>query len=355
MTHEPAIETAPVGLTCEACGIAVPPGLLSCPSCRGLIHAGRLKELAGIATSAERDGEPAAALTAWREAITLLPPGTRQYSVIVDRIAELGSRVDASPTPESRGETTDAASGWSMGAASGAVGTLGLLLWKFKFLTFVILAKGKLLLLGLTKASTFLSMFASVGVYWVEFGFPFALGLVISIYLHEMGHVAALSRYGVAASAPLFIPGLGAFIRLKQDFHNPRQDARVALAGPLWGLGAALSCLALYALIRQPVLLVLAHFGALINLFNLIPIWQLDGGRVFRTLNRPERWLAVTALATAWAVTENGMMLILTAAGAFRAATDKSNPDSDQSALAQYIGLVASLSFLACSPVFQGR
>ena len=242
-----------------------------------------------------------------------------------------------------------------MGAASGAVGTIGLLIWKFKFLTFVILAKGKLLLLGLTKASTFLSMFASVGVYWVEFGFPFALGLVISIYLHEMGHVFALSRYGVAASAPLFIPGLGAFIRLKQDFHNPRQDARVALAGPLWGLGAALICLALYGLLRQPVLLALAHFGALINLFNLIPIWQLDGGRVFRTLNRPERWLAVFALAMSWSITKDGMMLILMAAGAFRAATDKPCPESDQSALAQYIGLVAALSFLSFSPIFQVR
>jgi Zn-dependent protease len=353
MAHEPAAESVPVGPTCDGCGITVPPGLLSCPSCRGLIHSGRLKELAAIATSAESGDEPAAALSAWREALALLPPGTRQYSVIVDRIAELGRRVEESPAPEQRGETADEASGWSIGATTGAVGTVGLLVWKFKFLAFVILGKGKLLLLGLTTASTFLSMFASVGVYWMEFGFPFALGLVVSIYLHEMGHVFALSRYGVAASAPLFIPGLGAFIRLKQDFHSPRQDARVALAGPLWGLGAAMICLLFHALLRYPVLLVLAHFGALINLFNLIPIWQLDGGRVFRTLNRPERWLAVTALATAWAATNDVLLLILTIVGAFRAAIDKPSPESDRGALAQYIGLVAALSFLAFAPVFQ--
>ena len=132
--------------------------------------------------------------------------------------------------------------GWSKGAATGAVGTLALALWKFKFLAFMVLSKGKLLLLGLTKASTFLSMFATVGVYWTAFGFRFALGFVLSIYIHEMGHVAALARYGIAASAPLFIPGVGAFIRLKQEFTDPRQDARVALAGPIWGLGAALVC-----------------------------------------------------------------------------------------------------------------
>ena len=99
-----------------------------------------------------------------------------------------------------------ATDGWSKGAATGAVGTLALMLWKFKFLAFMVLSKGKLLLLGLTKASTFLSMFAMVGVYWTAFGFKFALGFVLSIYIHEMGHVAALARYGVAATAPFSYP-----------------------------------------------------------------------------------------------------------------------------------------------------
>jgi Zn-dependent protease len=217
----------------------------------------------------------------------------------------------------------------------------------------VILTKGKLLLLGLTKASTFFSMFAALGVYWVEYGFWFGFGLVASIYLHEMGHVMALTRYGVEASAPLFVPGLGAFIRLKQEFHDPRQDARVALAGPLWGLIAALVCAGLYAAVRQPVFLALAHFGALINLFNLIPIWQLDGGRVFRSLNRPERWLAVTALATAWAATEDGLLLLMTIAGAIRTTVDRPSPRADRGALAQYIALLAMLATLAHSPYFK--
>ena len=78
---------------------------------------------------------------------------------------------------------------------------MALVLWKLKFLAVVLLTKGKILLLGLTKASTFLSMFVSVGVYWTVFGGWFALGLVLSIYVHEMGHVVALMRYGIHAGA----------------------------------------------------------------------------------------------------------------------------------------------------------
>src|SRR5271157_5500820 len=175
----------------------------------------------------------------------------------------------------------------------------------------MVLSKGKLLLRGLTKASTFFSMFAMVGVYWTAFGFWFALGLVLSIYIHEMGHVAALTRYGVPASAPLFIPGLGAVIRLRQVFTDPRQDARVALAGPTWGLGAAVCCALVFMATHEKIRAALAQFGAFINLFNLLSIWQIDGGRVFRTLNRPQRWLGATALATAWAITEDGLLLLL--------------------------------------------
>ena len=96
-------------------------------------------------------------------------------------------------------------------------------------------------------------MMASFGVYWTVFGGWFALGFVLSIYIHEMGHVAALMRYGVKASAPLFIPGVGAMIRLKQGFIDPREDARVGLAGPIWGCAAALVCAATYLITDQPL------------------------------------------------------------------------------------------------------
>ena len=169
------------------------------------------------------------------------------------------------------------------------------------------ITKAKFLLLGLTKASTLFSMLAAFGVYWTVFGGWFALGLVLSIYVHEMGHVAALVRYGVPATAPLFIPGVGAVIRLQQSFIDPREDARVGLAGPIWGCAAALVCAATYLVTDEPLWGALARVGAWINLFNLTPIWQLDGSRAFHSLTRPQRWLAVTAVAFAWAFTGDGI------------------------------------------------
>jgi len=112
-----------------------------------------------------------------------------------------------------------------------------------------------------------------------------------------MGHVAMLRRYGIRASAPMFIPGLGALVRLEQYPHTPAEDARVGLAGPMWGLGAAAIAWGVYTLTGWPAWGAIARVGAWINLFNLIPVWQLDGSRAFVALCRSERWVAVGALA----------------------------------------------------------
>ena len=225
--------------------------LLSCPSCHHLVHAARLKELAADAEAAEKAGELPAALAFWNEAVSLLPtaagntrpsPTNRHAGPSSRGRAETAAAPPASAVPQAK-PTASSSSPWSGGAVSGVVATLALVAWKFKFLAVLLLTKGKILLLGLTKASTFLSMFVDDGLYWTVFGGWFAAGLVLSIYVHEMGHVVALSRYGIHAGAPLFVPGLGAFIRLRQELTDPKQDARVGLAGPFWGLGAALVCL----------------------------------------------------------------------------------------------------------------
>ncbi len=220
-----------------------------------------------------------------------------------------------------------------------------------KFLAVLALTKAKFLLLGLTKASTFLSMFLSMGVYWAAFGWKFALGLVLSIYVHEMGHVASLLRYGVKASPPLFVPGLGAMVRLRQSFTSPREDARVGLAGPLWGLGAAVFCYAVFLATQWPIWAAIARLGAWINLFNLLPLWQLDGGRAFRALTRSQRWLATAAIAAAWSATAEGLLILLLLVAAVRTATDTPAKEPDRIALIQYVALVAALSALTLIPV----
>jgi Zn-dependent protease len=352
MAVDPALSRPALARSCPSCGSEIALSLLTCPTCQRLVHAERLKELASQAETAQNRGELAVALSHWREALELLPPESRQYALVSDRITRLGREVEANPAhptaPASKAEPGGSSDShrFSGGAAGGIIATLALALWKFKFLAMFLLTKAKFLLLGLTKASTFLSMFLTFGLYWNAFGAWFALGLVLSIYVHEMGHVACLMRYGIRASAPLFVPGLGAFIRLNQAMTDPRQDARVGLAGPIWGLGAALVCAGVYAMTNHPTWGAVARIGAWINLFNLTPVWQLDGGRAFRGLSRSQRWLALAAIATAWAVTSESMLVLLMIGGVARTITDKSNPQPDVVILIEYAALVAVLSGL---------
>jgi Zn-dependent protease len=356
-------ETAepPRAIPCSACGTEVAPRLLTCPNCHRLVHGEQLKQLAASAELATRDGDTTAALSAWRAALDLLPPQSRQYEIISAKITDLGKQLDAAPRQPSAGKTTHAAHHPNWAGAGGIVGLggLALLLWKFKFIAVFLLTKAKFLLLGLTKSSTFFSMFLSVGVYWTAFGWKLALGLVLSIYVHEMGHVAALVRYGIPASAPLFVPGLGAMIRLRQNLHDPHQDARVGLAGPLWGLGAALASAALFLATKEPIWAAIAQLGAWLNLFNMLPIWQLDGGRAFHAFTRSQRWLAAIAIAIAWVGVSSvnpqgeavGMLLILGAVAAFQAWFARPAQEPDHPMLAHYITLIAALSALTLIPV----
>jgi len=209
-----------------------------------------------------------------------------------------------------------------------------------------VITKAKLLVLGLTKASTLLSMLLSMGVYWTLWGWKFAAGFVVSIYIHEMGHVQALTRYGIKATAPMFIPGVGAFIRLKQYPTDRREDARVGLAGPIWGAGAAVAAYGAYLATGAGIWGAIAHVGAYINLFNLLPVWQLDGGRGFRALTRPQRWIAVVVVGLAWLLTGEGLVVLLVVAGAAAAWFGDAAPEPDRTALLQYTWLVALLSLM---------
>jgi Zn-dependent protease len=160
---------------------------------------------------------------------------------------------------------------------------LGLLLAKFKF---VLLAIFKLKLF-----TTSASMLVSVAAYALLWGWKFAIGFVLLLFVHELGHVLELRRQGVPASAPLFIPFLGAVVGMKQLPEDAWREAQVALAGPILGsLGAAAVWVAGEAL-DSDLLVALAFTGFLLNLFNLLPIVPLDGGRAVAALH-PVLWLA---------------------------------------------------------------
>lgn len=329
---------------CPECGTELAPALLCCPGCQRLVHGPRLRELADSAEHAASAGDASAALAAWREALDLLPPGTRQHAAVSQKLLGLSREVDRA-LPRAAAAGPRAGSAWARLLLP--LGTLGLLLWKFKFVLALVLSKGKLLLLGLTKAPTLFSMLLSLSVYWTAWGWKFALGLVASLYIYEMGHVASLRRFGIKATAPMFVPGLGAFVRLNQYPTDPREDARVGLAGPLWGLGAAAAAYAVALASGSPAWAAIARAGAWLNLFNLLPIWQLDGGRGFRALSRGQRGIVALTIAVAWVATHEGLLALLLLVAGTRALLGRGASQGDGTALAEFVLLVAALSALS--------
>jgi len=316
---------------CAQCGTELHVAALACPACHALIHSARLKELAAAAEAATRAGDVETARSRWTSALELLPPGSQQHVLIRQRLDELAHPTD---TAQAKTTSSDERSWWQRGAAG--VVTVGL----------VFLSKIKFLLLGLTKASTFISMFAFFGVYWSIYGWPLALGLVVAIYIHEMGHVMMLRQLGIEAGAPMFIPGVGALVMLKQHVADPLTDAKIGLAGPVWGLGAALVAGAIYAVTRAPIWLAIAQLTAFLNLFNLTPIWQLDGSRGIHALARAERWMLVAVIAVALLMTGQRLLLVVGGVAVWRAVQQETGP-GDSRVLATFIVLVAALSWLA--------
>jgi Zn-dependent protease len=138
-------------------------------------------------------------------------------------------------------------------------------------------------------------MFGFFGVYWAAFGWPLALGLVVSIYIHEMGHVAALLRLGIKPSAPMFVPGLGAFVAYSKRVSDPREDAYVGLAGPIWGAGAGVAAFAAAKWTGSATWMAIAELTGFINLFNLIPFFGLDGSHGIQGAEPRRSGLAVAA------------------------------------------------------------
>lgn len=324
---------------CARCGTELAPRALVCPACQTLVHADRLTRLASEAEAATRDGRFAAARAAWDEALPLLPATTQQHAVIVEKLKAIAARMtDDSEVAEetARAKRSELPFLKRFGAGLGAIALL-------------VLTKGKFLLLGLTKLPTFFSMFAFFGLYWAAFGWPLALGLVVSIYIHEMGHVAAILRLGMRPSAPMFVPGLGAFVSYSRSITDPREDAMVGLAGPIWGAAAGVGAFAMARYTGSGTWLAIAQLTGWLNLFNLLPVFGLDGSHGFKALNAPQRWAVAAAFGVAWYVSGFWMLIALAAVAVYRAVGKDAGP-GDARTLANFLGLIGVLSWMATLP-----
>jgi Zn-dependent protease len=248
-------------------------------------------------------------------------------------------------------EPTERKPGWKRALA--LLIPLGLVLVKFGAKL-----KGVLLLVPKLKfLTTSASALVSVAAYALIWTWKFALGFVILLFIHEMGHVLQLRREGIKATAPMFIPFLGAFVGMKELPKDAAAEARVGLAGPVLGSLGCLIPLAIYLATGDDLFQALAYIGFFLNLLNLAPVLPLDGGRAMAALT-PWMWvIGWTLLVALMVVFPSPIILLVALLGGFetyRRWKERHSPEAKRynqvsgrtrvAVAAVYLGLAALLA-----------
>ena len=312
---------------CARCGAALAPGSLACPRCQALTHGSRLEALAASARKHEQSQNPVAARADWQAALALLPEESSQAAWVRARLAEL--------PPETAQSGGSDAPAWTR--KLGPLAPLAVLLLKGKFF------------LSLLKIPFLLSFVAFAGLYWGLYGAKFGIGLAILILVHELGHFIELRRRGLAADLPMFVPGLGAYVRWTAAGVTADTRALVSLAGPLAGALGAAFCALMWLQTRERLWIALASFSAFINLMNLIPVWRLDGGQAIVAINRAGRIAIALASVLLAAYLSQPLLLLLAGGAVFRAFSNEPAAETVRSyALTLYfVALIAVLAYLS--------
>jgi Zn-dependent protease len=279
---------------CPRCGNYLAYGQLACNRCGALVYSDRLNQISTHATQLEQT-DPAIAALVWRQALDLLPQDARQAQFVRDRIraleggapVELGyqARPGTQPVPVATVPRNDT---WST----------------------AILKTGGSMLISIV---LYAMLFGQT--HGLTFGVLFATGFVLLILVHELGHSFAMRHFGLSASPPIFIPFMGALINLRQQPRNAWEEAVVGIGGPALGTLGAIFCHAMYLFTGAELLLLLAFFGYMLNLFNLLPVPPLDGGRITAAVS-PWIWMPgllglVWMIIYQWQVTGRPSVLLL--------------------------------------------
>src|ERR1700760_1950326 len=261
-TFPPEPSPPPEIHSCPSCSHWLPDGTLACPDCNTLTYGLYLRELAGSAQQFEQQGKWAEAKERWRSTLKWLPENAEQAAGIHRHIAQIDSRLQAEEDRKAK---------WTR--RLGPFAPIALFLLKIKSALFL-----------LFKLKFLLGIVGFFGLYWAIFGWKFALGFTACIFVHEMGHYVAVRRRGLKADLPLFFPGLGAYVRWYSMGVTVDQLAAIALAGPMYGLAAALACLGV-------------AWGTHGMVSTLVPVLGLDGAQATYALSRIQRGLiAITCL-----------------------------------------------------------
>jgi Zn-dependent protease len=290
------------------------------------VHAEQLTQLSEEARQAERHGHLRRARDLWQQGLPLLPQDSKQAQWIRDHAKELdlaalrAEAVQEAPPPENK---------WAR-----KLGPLAPIA--------ILLAKGKSLLM-LLKLNFLLSLFAFMGFYWAAFGAKFGIGFAILILIHELGHFIDIKRRGLPADMPIFLPGLGAFVRWRAMGVSLKTRAEVSLAGPLAGWMASVACALIWWKTGDALWAALARAGAWLNVMNLIPVWVLDGGQAVLALNKAGRLviLSVSLLFGIW-LHEPAFYFVALGAG-WRLFTRDQPSQPSPTATVYFAGVLASL------------
>jgi Zn-dependent protease len=300
-------------------------GALACPQCHALIHGRELNGLAGEARSLEAKNEIAQAREIWNRSLALLPPDSKQAEWVRDHLRALEIAQAATPDPSAKPSNA-----WAR--RLGPLAPIALLL-----------AKGKGILLAIFKLKFLLSFFSFIAIYVTLFGWRYGVGISVCILIHEMGHFIDIKRRGLPAEMPVFLPGLGAYVKWNALGVTRRQRSQISLAGPLAGWIAAAGCYLLYTHTYDPLWAALARTGAVLNLLNLIPVWMLDGGKAANSLGLVGRMGLLAAAIVVWIYTGEGIFFLVAAGIVWRLFTKDKPAKDDWSVWLYYAALLAAL------------
>lgn len=296
-----------------------------CPQCHALVHAEELQRLAAAAKLLEEHGDLVQARAHWVKALELLPRESTQTEWVRDKTRKLELAVPEAPPPKTPAK-------W--------VGKLGPLAP-----IALLLAKGKSLLI-LFKLNFLLSLFAFIGVYWAIYGLKFGIGFAVLILIHEMGHFIDIKRRGLPADMPVFLPGFGAYVRWQALGVSLETRAAVSLAGPLAGCLGAAACGLLWLKTGNNLWAGLAHFSALLNVLNLIPVWVLDGSQATPALNKPERVALLLSCLVLAAFFREPIFLLVSGGAAYRLFDKAIAPAPSRATTAYFIAVLAALGLV---------
>lgn len=299
---------------------------LACDRCHALVHAEAVEKIAARARAYEANGDLPVAREEWQSSLRLLPPESEHARWIAAHIQELGASIDSVRGHAGAGK-------WAKRMAP--LGPLALLL-----------TKGKAFFVALFKFKSLFSLMTFMGYAWAVFGWKFGFGFVALIFIHEMGHYIDIRRRGLPAEMPVFLPGLGAYVRWQALGVPLDTRAMVSLAGPMAGLLSAIGCWIWFYFSGDPLARALGHAGAILNALNLIPVWVLDGGQAALAMNRSERMVLGAAGVAIWFFTGQMLFLAVTAGAIFRLFT-KDLPEQPGTAVTGYfVMLLAGLAWM---------